>query len=187
MIRSIEKIHLIGTRTRDLPACNIVPQPTTLPCTHTPYYVTILSHFPYLTWMQEVILWCSAFVLLILTENRPYGKCILGTPGNFLETYNSLQYARVPLKTRTTSQYRPRLFSHCLIRLINWRIHSTLIFQMIPMLAPQNDDSLKTLASFTSWLLVRFFNFSSRKSFSESFTLSISRFLYFMACLKQFC
>jgi hypothetical protein len=30
MIRSIEKIHLIGTRTRDLPACSIVPQPTTL-------------------------------------------------------------------------------------------------------------------------------------------------------------
>jgi hypothetical protein len=25
------KIHLIGTRTRDLPACRIVPQPTTLP------------------------------------------------------------------------------------------------------------------------------------------------------------
>jgi hypothetical protein len=26
-----KKIHLIGTRTRDLPACSIVPQPTTLP------------------------------------------------------------------------------------------------------------------------------------------------------------
>jgi hypothetical protein len=31
-IRSIEKsIDLIGTRTRNLPACRIVPQPTTLP------------------------------------------------------------------------------------------------------------------------------------------------------------
>jgi hypothetical protein len=30
-IRSMEKIHLSGTRTRDLPACSIVPQPTTLP------------------------------------------------------------------------------------------------------------------------------------------------------------
>jgi hypothetical protein len=30
-IRSIEKIHLIGTRTRDLLVCSIVPQPTTLP------------------------------------------------------------------------------------------------------------------------------------------------------------
>jgi hypothetical protein len=26
-----KKIHLIGTRNRDLPACSIVPQPTTLP------------------------------------------------------------------------------------------------------------------------------------------------------------
>jgi hypothetical protein len=31
-IRSIEKIHLIGNQTRDLPVCSIVPQPTTLPC-----------------------------------------------------------------------------------------------------------------------------------------------------------
>jgi hypothetical protein len=30
-IRLIEKIHLIGIRTRDLPACGILPQPTTLP------------------------------------------------------------------------------------------------------------------------------------------------------------
>jgi hypothetical protein len=28
---TLKKIHLIGTRTRDLPACSIVPQPTTLP------------------------------------------------------------------------------------------------------------------------------------------------------------
>jgi hypothetical protein len=27
----LKKIHLIGTRTHDLPACSIVPQPTTLP------------------------------------------------------------------------------------------------------------------------------------------------------------
>jgi hypothetical protein len=27
-IRSIEKIHLVGTRTRDFPACSIVTQPT---------------------------------------------------------------------------------------------------------------------------------------------------------------
>jgi hypothetical protein len=29
-IRSIEKIHLIGSHTRDLPACSLVSQPTTL-------------------------------------------------------------------------------------------------------------------------------------------------------------
>jgi hypothetical protein len=28
----LKEIHLIGTWTRDLPACSIVPQPTTLPC-----------------------------------------------------------------------------------------------------------------------------------------------------------
>jgi hypothetical protein len=27
----LKKIHLIGTQTHDLPACSIVPQPTTLP------------------------------------------------------------------------------------------------------------------------------------------------------------
>jgi hypothetical protein len=27
----LKKIHLIGIRSRDLPACSIVPQPTTLP------------------------------------------------------------------------------------------------------------------------------------------------------------
>jgi hypothetical protein len=30
-IGNLKKIHLIGTQTRDLPACSIVPQPTTLP------------------------------------------------------------------------------------------------------------------------------------------------------------
>jgi hypothetical protein len=30
-LSQLKKIHLIGTRTRDLPACCIVPQPTTLP------------------------------------------------------------------------------------------------------------------------------------------------------------
>jgi hypothetical protein len=29
-LRQLKKIHLIGTRTRDLPACSIVPQATTL-------------------------------------------------------------------------------------------------------------------------------------------------------------
>jgi hypothetical protein len=30
-LSKLKKIHLIGTRSRDLPACSIVPQPTTLP------------------------------------------------------------------------------------------------------------------------------------------------------------
>jgi hypothetical protein len=40
-----KKIHLIGTRTRDLPVCSIVPQPTTLP--RAPHMLLIfkdLSH-----------------------------------------------------------------------------------------------------------------------------------------------
>jgi hypothetical protein len=44
-----EKFHLIGTRTRDLPACSIVPQPTTLPrapCggVHGLYYVVFVKN-----------------------------------------------------------------------------------------------------------------------------------------------
>jgi hypothetical protein len=39
MVRSIEKSNdLIGNRTRDLPACGILPQPTTLP--HTSLLLT---------------------------------------------------------------------------------------------------------------------------------------------------
>jgi hypothetical protein len=44
----MEKIHLIGIRTRDLPACSIVPQLTTLPrapCVDVDY--------------NEIILWTS--------------------------------------------------------------------------------------------------------------------------------
>jgi hypothetical protein len=33
----LKQIHLIGTRTRDLPVCSIVPQPTTLPRAPTWY------------------------------------------------------------------------------------------------------------------------------------------------------
>jgi hypothetical protein len=47
-VRSIEKIHLIGTRTRDLPACSIVHQPTTLPrisieCIHMYTYCGVFT------------------------------------------------------------------------------------------------------------------------------------------------
>jgi hypothetical protein len=31
VLGQLKKIHLFGTRTRDLPACSIVPQRTTLP------------------------------------------------------------------------------------------------------------------------------------------------------------
>jgi hypothetical protein len=35
----LKTIHAIGTRTRDLPACSIVPQPTTLP--RAPIYLQV--------------------------------------------------------------------------------------------------------------------------------------------------
>jgi hypothetical protein len=49
-IRSIEKIQLIGTRTRDLPTCSMVHQPTTLPRapSTSPSVSKIQSNF--LTW-----------------------------------------------------------------------------------------------------------------------------------------
>jgi hypothetical protein len=37
----LKKIHLIGTRTRDLPACSIVPQPNTL--SRAPYIYIYIS------------------------------------------------------------------------------------------------------------------------------------------------
>jgi hypothetical protein len=37
-----KKIHLIGTRTRDLPACSIVPQPTTVPRAPWNFWYSIL-------------------------------------------------------------------------------------------------------------------------------------------------
>jgi hypothetical protein len=51
-IRSIEKEHVIGTRTRDLPACSIVPQPTTLP--PAPYISYVLCSYG----MLHHVVWC---------------------------------------------------------------------------------------------------------------------------------
>jgi hypothetical protein len=36
VLRQLKKIHLIGTRTDNLPACSLVPQPTTLPLAPPP-------------------------------------------------------------------------------------------------------------------------------------------------------
>jgi hypothetical protein len=47
-------VHLIGTRTRDLPACSIVPQPTTLP--RAPIFkVTIINFKFVLPWIFSLI------------------------------------------------------------------------------------------------------------------------------------
>jgi hypothetical protein len=38
-LSNLKKIHLIGIRSRGLPACSIVPQPTTLPHAPILYYI----------------------------------------------------------------------------------------------------------------------------------------------------
>jgi hypothetical protein len=40
----LKKIYLIGTRTRDLPACSIVPQPIPLPRAPPFYWIRIKTH-----------------------------------------------------------------------------------------------------------------------------------------------
>jgi hypothetical protein len=55
-IRSIEKSNeLIGNRTRDIPACSMVPQPTTLP--HAPFFSTasVRSIFSFLSLYDSLI------------------------------------------------------------------------------------------------------------------------------------
>jgi hypothetical protein len=44
-IRPIEKIHLIVTQTRYLPACSTVPQPATLPRTHIYIHTRISTRY----------------------------------------------------------------------------------------------------------------------------------------------
>jgi hypothetical protein len=72
----LKKFHLIGTRTRDLPVCSIVPQPTTLP--RTPLWNKvrheILWDYPtclFLRFQMFVIcfllLYCESYTML---QNR---------------------------------------------------------------------------------------------------------------------
>jgi hypothetical protein len=66
-IRSIEKSNeLIGNRTRDLPACSIVPQPTTLP-RETGIYFKVLNS-------KEKSLSCSFFFFFFLETCLLYTK-----------------------------------------------------------------------------------------------------------------
>jgi hypothetical protein len=59
-IRSVEKSHdLIGNRNRDLPACSLVPQPTTLP----------RAHFSLL----EDLIKNSKFIIIIMSRGSSVG------------------------------------------------------------------------------------------------------------------
>jgi hypothetical protein len=61
--RSIEKIHLIGTRSRNLLACSTVPQPTTLPratTANTDDDPTVITYTSYSIYSNERLLqWCE--------------------------------------------------------------------------------------------------------------------------------
>jgi hypothetical protein len=86
----LKKIHLIGTRTRDLPACSIVPQPTTLP--RAPHEIIYVMKFgrstirEMLTQTSITFCWiwgdCEDFWLLVypLKVNGGFGgtcRCLL--------------------------------------------------------------------------------------------------------------
>jgi hypothetical protein len=57
----LKKMHLIGTRTGDLPACSLVPQPTSLPrapCYKSKCFIfrphSLFTHFVWLTYLEVV-------------------------------------------------------------------------------------------------------------------------------------
>jgi hypothetical protein len=78
-IRLIEKIHIIRTQTRDLPACSIVRQPTTLPRVpednfyHIILFTGMFTHARW-TWTQLRI------ILLQNSRLNVYNKIILLQP-----------------------------------------------------------------------------------------------------------
>jgi hypothetical protein len=60
----LKKIYLIGTQSRDLPACSIVPQPTTLPRASQPKRTVLKSHIlrmSYLYSLRIIALWKSNY------------------------------------------------------------------------------------------------------------------------------
>jgi hypothetical protein len=68
-IRSFEKIHLIGTWSRDLPACSTVPQPTWLPhatTANTDDHLIDITYTSYSIYSNEKLLqWCEMNVPLL--------------------------------------------------------------------------------------------------------------------------
>jgi hypothetical protein len=91
-IRSIEKSNgLMSKRTRDLPACSIVPQPTTLPTAPSNMIVMIIFGEVYTFWNSSLCSWlslscyvlfsCLTIILHILSH--PYSSS-LRMPGQIL-------------------------------------------------------------------------------------------------------
>jgi hypothetical protein len=69
----LKKIHPIGIRFRDLPACSMVPQPTTVP--RAPKYEYLLYNYIYLTGTYQVYETLSDhranFIIVTHSSNRP--------------------------------------------------------------------------------------------------------------------
>jgi hypothetical protein len=64
-----KKSHLTGTRARDLPACSIVPQPTTIQTTYNYYYYYYYYRFvlmELLLLLLLLLLWLLLLLLLLL-------------------------------------------------------------------------------------------------------------------------
>jgi hypothetical protein len=74
----LKRIHLIGTRTRDLPACSIVPQPTTLP--RTPNFTGVVNlkflkvYKFYIFFLLSISPFCSYFKGLVTFNPHPRFK-----------------------------------------------------------------------------------------------------------------
>jgi hypothetical protein len=68
----IKERHLIGTRTRDLPACSVVPQPTTLPPA------------PTLTLLPYNIPKCLPLHLMIIKYSVIYKECCVTNKRNII-------------------------------------------------------------------------------------------------------
>jgi hypothetical protein len=74
-IRSIEKIHLIGTRSLDLLACSIVPQQITLPRAPLRILINIKMHLLY-TYISALN--ATSYLITFLPHYmfRPYAAII---------------------------------------------------------------------------------------------------------------
>jgi hypothetical protein len=72
-IRSIDKSNYIGNGTRDLPACSIVPQPTTLPKPPHTFLVLTKKPLQYLIWLRSFLRRLCATSFSILSSYSSIG------------------------------------------------------------------------------------------------------------------
>jgi hypothetical protein len=112
----LKKIHLTGTRTRDLSACSIVPQPTTLPCAplhNSSSLNSILGHIMY------------------VAADMLYIRCLLSSPWRWRK-YVSLIHRLTNTRLYGDISRDTVLFSH---RCLNLKLNKIAFLSVIcPML-----------------------------------------------------